>query len=57
MPAEGDPHERTWLAWPTSGYTLGDTPAQAQSARETWAAVANAAAQFEPVSVVVRNTL
>ena len=56
MPAEGDRHERTWLAWPTTGYTLGDTPAQAQQARTTWAAVANAAARFEPVSVVVDPT-
>lgn len=53
MPAEGDRHERLWLAWPTSGYTLGDSAAEAESARQTWAAVANAAAEFEPVSVVV----
>jgi len=25
MPAEWEKHERTWLAFPTSGYTLGDT--------------------------------
>jgi agmatine deiminase len=53
MPAEGDRHERLWLAWPTGGYTLGDTAADAEQARQTWAAVANAAASFEPVSVVV----
>lgn len=53
MPAEGDLHDRLWLAWPTSGYTLGDTAADAESARRTWAAVANAAAGFEPVTVVV----
>ncbi len=53
MPHEGDRHERLWLAWPTRGYTLGETAAAAQTARRTWAAVANAAAQFEPVSVVV----
>jgi agmatine deiminase len=53
MPEEGARHERLWLAWPTSGYTLGDTAADAEEARETWAAVANAAAGFEPVSVVV----
>ena len=53
MPAEGDRHERLWLAWPTSGYTLGESAADAESARQTWAAVANAAADFEPVSVVV----
>lgn len=53
MPAEGDRHERTWLAWPTGGYTLGDTPAAAEEARSTWAAVANAVAEFEPVTVIV----
>jgi agmatine deiminase len=53
MPHEGAPHERLWLAWPTKGYTLGDTAEEAETARRTWAAVANAAARFEPVSVVV----
>lgn len=53
MPAEGDRQERLWLAWPTAGYTLGDTASDAEEARTTWAAVANAASEFEPVSVVV----
>lgn len=53
MQAEGDRHERTWLAWPTAGYTLGDTAQDAEEARKTWAAVANATAEFEPVSVIV----
>ena len=53
MPAEGDPHERTWLAWPTTGYTLGDDAQSAEAARRTWAAVANAVSEFEPVTVVV----
>lgn len=53
MPAEWAPHERTWMAFPTQGYTLGDTAAEADSARRTWAAVANATAAFEPVSMVV----
>jgi agmatine deiminase len=53
MPAEGDRQARLWLAWPTGGYTLGDTAEDAEEARQTWAAVANAAAGFEPVSVVV----
>ncbi len=53
MPHEGDRHERLWLAWPTAGYTLGDTAADAEVARQTWAAVANAASEFEPVSVVI----
>jgi agmatine deiminase len=53
MPAEGSPQDRLWLAWPTAGYTLGDTAEDAEEARQTWAAVANAAAGFEPVSVVI----
>jgi agmatine/peptidylarginine deiminase len=52
MPAEGDPHERTWMAWPGGGYTLGDSPAEAGQARAAWAAVANAIADFEPVVVL-----
>jgi agmatine deiminase len=53
MPHEGERHDRLWVAWPTQGYTLGETAAAAETARRTWAAVANAAAQFEPVTVVV----
>jgi len=53
MPHEGAPHERLWLSWPTQGYTLGDTAEDAETARRTWAAVANAAARFEAVTVVV----
>ena len=53
MPAEGDPHDRLWLAFPTSGYALGETAEEIESARTTWAAVANAAAEFEPVSMIV----
>jgi agmatine deiminase len=53
MPAEWEPHERTWMAWPSSGYTLGDTPEDADEARGCWAAVANAIARFEPVTMVV----
>jgi agmatine deiminase len=61
MPAETDPQDRIWLAWPSAGYTLagqsdGEAGADAVSAEEariTWAAVANAAASFEPVTVIV----
>ncbi len=52
MPAEWAPHERTWMAWPSAGYTLGDTEAEADEARGTWAAVARAVSHFEPVTVV-----
>lgn len=53
MPAETAEHECTWMAWPSSGYTLGETPADADEARATWAAVAHAVAEFEPVRMVV----
>ena len=53
MPIEGHTQDRLWLAWPSSGYTLGDTEAEIEEARTTWAAVANAASEFQPVTVVV----
>ena len=53
MPIEGHKQDRLWLAWPSSGYTLGDTAAAIEEARTTWAAVANAASEFQPVTVVV----
>ncbi|AKE91450.1 agmatine deiminase family protein [Rhodococcus aetherivorans] len=52
MPAESEPHERTWMAFPTEGYSLGDTAEEHHEARATWAAVAHAVAEFEPVTVV-----
>jgi agmatine deiminase len=53
MPPETAVHECTWMAWPSSGYTVGETPAEADTARATWAAVAHAVAEFEPVRMVV----
>ena len=53
MPPETADHECTWMAWPSSGYTLGETSAEADIARATWAAVAHAVAEFEPVRMVV----
>jgi agmatine deiminase len=52
MPPEWHKHDRTWMAWPSSGYTLGDNETDAMQARETWAAVANAIIRFEPVSML-----
>lgn len=54
MPAEWQTHEQTWMAWPSHGYTLGDTEEEANEARRTWAAVARAVAAFEPVTLVVQ---
>jgi agmatine deiminase len=53
MPPEWNRHERTWVAFPTSGYTLGESEDEKEAARKTWASVANAASEFEKVSVVV----
>ncbi len=55
MPAEWTQHEKTWMAWPSADYTLGETEADAEEAFLTWANVANAVAQFEPVNMVVRK--
>lgn len=53
MPIEGVPQDRLWLAWPSSGYSLGENEAEAEEARLTWSAVANAASEHQPVTVVV----
>ena len=52
MPAEWQEHSQTWMAWPSSGYTLGDTDADMHAARKTWASVANAIVRFEPVTML-----
>jgi agmatine deiminase len=50
MPAEWTPHERTWMAWPTEGYTLGEDPTEAYRA---WSQVANTIVRYEPVTMIV----
>jgi agmatine deiminase len=55
MPAEWETHERTFMAWPSNGYTLGETEEDANRARQTWANVANAIIRFEPVTMVVTH--
>ena len=54
MPAEWQRHERTWMAWPSAPYTLGESATEAEEAYAVWAAVANAASEFEPLAVLVR---
>ena len=53
MPAEWAPQDRIWMAFPCEGYTLGESEAARHEARSTWAAVAHAIAEFEPVTMVV----
>ena len=53
MPAEWEKHERTWMAWPSGSYTLGETDADVAEARGCWASVANAVVRFEPVTMIV----
>ena len=53
MPAETAPQDRVWMAFPCEGYSLGDTEQARHEARSTWAAVAHAVAEFEPVTMIV----
>ena len=49
MPAEWAAHDRTLMAWPTRQQMWED---HFEAAKETHAAVANAIAAFEPVTMV-----
>jgi agmatine deiminase len=49
MPAEWEPHERTLMGWPCRRELWGETLPQA---RADYAAVANAIAAFEPVTMI-----
>ena len=51
MPAEWQPHERTWMAWPSASYAAGSDP-EIDSAYRAWANVANTIVEFEPVTMV-----
>jgi agmatine deiminase len=53
MPPETAPHERTWMAFPAAGPTLGDDPAARERFYEAWTSAAHAVAQFEPVTMLV----
>lgn len=53
MPTETARHERTWMAFPAAGETLGDSDAAREEGYATWTAVAHAVAEFEPVSMLV----
>lgn len=53
MPAEWQPHERTWMAWMEEDYSKESTPASTVEMQRAWASVANAIINFEPVSMLV----
>lgn len=53
MPAETDRHDRTWMAFPVEGQTLGATASERDEGYATWTAVAHAVSEFEPVSMLV----
>ncbi|MEG8034512.1 agmatine deiminase family protein [Sphingomonas sp. LR61] len=53
MPPETAPQERTWMAFPRPGLTLGDDAASAEAARRTWATTANTISEHQPVTIVV----
>ena len=54
MPAEWQPHLRTWMAWPPTGPLTQDLDAAGvHEVRSAWAAVANAVLEFEPVTMVI----
>jgi agmatine deiminase len=52
MPAEWEPHERTLMGWPCRRELWGDLLEQA---RADYAAVANAVARFEPVTMIAAD--
>lgn len=54
MPAETEPQDRVWMSFPVPEHDEFDgTPGERDGARRAWSAVANAAVEFEPVTVVV----
>ena len=52
MPAEWEPHERTLMGWPCRRELWG---AMLEQARADYAAVANAIARFEPVTMIAAD--
>ncbi|WP_417563847.1 agmatine deiminase family protein [Microbacterium sp.] len=56
MPHEATPHERTWMAFPREGITLGEGDAWRETGYRAWADTALAIAAFEPVTMVVDPT-
>jgi len=53
MPAEWEPHERTWMAWMEEDYSTGSDSESTRRMHEAWARVANTIVEFEPVTMLV----
>lgn len=51
VPAEAEPHERTWMAWPSTPDLYGGPGAYFESVQETLGRLAAAIAENEPVSM------
>ena len=51
MPAEEDPHERTWMCWPSSSEVWGT---DLDGVQDAIVRIAQAIAEFEPVTMLVR---
>ena len=55
MPAEWEPHKRTWMCWPTRMEAFGDDD-RFLRAKQAYARVARAISGFEPVIVIARRS-
>ena len=53
MPAEWQPHERTWMAWMEQDYSESSTPESTERMHRAWASVANTVVDFETVTMLV----
>lgn len=53
MPSETARHDRTWMAFPREGTTLGSGDAWKQTGYDAWTAVAHCVAEFEPVTMII----
>jgi agmatine deiminase len=53
MPAEEDPHERTWMCWPSSTEVWGE---DLRGVQDAIVEIALAIAEFEPVTMLARAT-
>ncbi|MGH8962581.1 MAG: agmatine deiminase family protein [Jatrophihabitantaceae bacterium] len=52
-PAEWEPHERTWMAFPPANDTFGAAGSETlEAARAAWAHVARTIARYEPLTLV-----